>query len=113
MRSHWRAGDMSYRHTFDGRETQPAWETEEEIEDGAELVDESRHDLNIRFHEKCTYRIFQDSSSADGGQMGVTEEDDMNQSLVPKGHLEASVVSLKAPTCYRGCRSLLLRRKRN
>jgi hypothetical protein len=100
---------MCHRHTFDGRETQPAGGSE----GGAESVDESHHDSNIRSHEKYTYRILQDFSYVDSDQMVVAEEDDTNQSLVSEGLLEVKVVSLRAPTCCRGCRLLLLRRKRN
>jgi hypothetical protein len=112
MRSHSRVGDMSHRHTFDDQETRPAGESEEESEGGAEWVDESRHDSNIRFHGKCTCQIVQDSSSVDTDQMVAVEEDDMNQSLVSEEHPEARVASLRTSTFCRGCRLLLLRRKR-
>lgn len=104
---------MSHRHTFDDQETRPAGESEEESEGGAEWVDESRHDSNIRFHGKCTCQIVQDSSSVDTDQMVAVEEDDMNQSLVSEEHPEARVASLRTSTFCRGCRLLLLRRKRN
>jgi hypothetical protein len=100
-------GDTSHRHTFDDQETQPARESEAENGDGAEWVDELRHDSNIHFHEKCTYRFVQDSSSVDTDQMVVGEEDDRNQSPVSEEHLEVRVISLRAPTCC--CRLLLLR----